>query len=491
MNDTIVSNATSVRNVRTRIAPSPTGLMHIGTAYMALFNYAYAKKNGGEFIIRIEDTDRARFVEGAEQVIFDGLAWLGIPHAEGVDVGGPYVPYKQSENLPMYKKHAEELIEKGHAYYCFCSSETLDAMRAQQQSKKELPHYDRRCRLIALDEAKKRVADGEKYVIRMKIPDAEIIAWEDAIRGHVEINSNVVDDQVLMKSDGFPTYHLGVVVDDNRMKITHIMRGEEWISSTPKHILLYRFFGWELPVFAHMPLLRNPDKSKMSKRKNDVSVPSYKEKGYLPEALRNYLCLMGWSHPQEKDVFGLDEFILEMSLERVQTSGPIFDVQKLNWMNGKYIREVLSLDELILRVQPFLPADFPKELLSKVLPLVRDRLVTLRDIESLTEFFYKDIVVEKEMLIGKKSSVEEVKMWLDASVLLFEAVGADGWKAKSIEEAFLKMVDEKGWNRGAFFMTLRVALTGRSATPPLFDVVEVLGREVVLSRLQAVKELLN
>jgi glutamyl-tRNA synthetase len=485
MTDSIANKKT----VRTRIAPSPTGLMHIGTAYMALFNYAFAKKQGGNFIVRIEDTDRQRFVEGAEQVIFDGLKWLGIPHTEGADLGGPHAPYRQSENLPLYKKYAEELIEKGHAYYCFCSAEELDEMRKAQQGRKELPHYDRRCRLISVEDAKKRVVVGEKHVIRMKIPDHEVISWEDAIRGHVEINSDVVDDQVLMKSDGFPTYHLGVIVDDHRMEITHVMRGEEWISSTPKHILLYRFFGWEQPVFAHLPLLRNPDKSKMSKRKNDVSVPSYREKGYLPEALRNYLCLMGWSHPQEKDVFDLDEFVREMSLERIQTTGPIFDINKLNWMNGKYIREVLSEDELIAALNPFMPADLSAEMLKKVLPLVKDRLVTLKDIESLTEFFYRDIVVEKEMLIGKKSSMDEAKKFLEAAIAEFSKV--EDWSAKSMETAFLALVDGNGWNRGAFFMTVRVVVTGRTATPPLFETVEVLGKDVTLKRLQAAQSVLG
>jgi len=473
--------------VRTRIAPSPTGLMHIGTAYMALFNYAFARKHDGQFIVRIEDTDRQRFVEGAEQVIFDGLKWLGIPYTEGPNIGGPHAPYRQSENLPMYKKAAEELIEKGHAYYCFCSAETLDAMRKDQQARKELPHYDRRCRAIPLLEAKKRIDTGEKYVIRMKVPDHEVISWDDAIRGHIEINSNVVDDQVLMKSDGFPTYHLGVIVDDHRMEITHIMRGEEWISSTPKHILLYRYFGWELPVFAHLPLLRNPDRSKMSKRKNDVSVQSYREKGYLPEALRNYLCLMGWSHPQEKDVFDLNEFIAKMSLERIQTTGPIFDINKLNWMNGKYIREVLSLDELIAKLQPFLPADFPKDLLPKVLPLVRDRLVTLKDIGPLTEFFYRDVETKKEDLIGKKGTADEAKMYLDESIKKFETVTE--WKAMPMETVLRDMCDAKGWNRGAFFMTLRVAVTGRTATPPLFDTIEVLGKETTMKRLNQARAL--
>ncbi len=468
-------------HVRTRIAPSPTGIAHIGTAYMALFNYAFAKKHNGEFIVRIEDTDRARFVEGAEAVIFDSLKWLGIPHAEGADIGGPYAPYRQSENLPEYKKAAQELVEKGHAYYCFCTPQRLEEMRNEQQARKEIPHYDRRCRSLSRDELKERLAAAEKHVIRMKLPDHEIISWEDLIRGHVEINTDVMDDQVLMKSDGFPTYHLGVVVDDHHMKISHIMRGEEWISSTPKHILLYKFFGWELPEFAHMPLLRNTDKSKMSKRKNDVSIPSYKEKGYLPDALRNYLCLLGWSHPEEKDIFDLDEFIAEFTLERMQKTGPIFDVNKLNWMNGKYIREHVSQEELLAELQPFLPSDYPEGLLPKVLPLVKDRLVTLKDIESLTEFFYRDIAPKKDDLLGKKGTADQVNEFLSAALKEFEAV--TDWKAKTMEEKLLALCDGKEWNRGQFFMILRVAVSGRTVTPPLFETIEVLGRDTTLERI--------
>jgi glutamyl-tRNA synthetase len=474
--------------VRTRIAPSPTGIAHIGTAYMALFNYAFAKKHDGDFIVRIEDTDRGRFVEGAEAVIFDSLSWLQIPHAEGADIGGPFAPYRQSEKLPVYKQAAEELIHKGHAYYCFCTPERLEEMRNEQQARKEIPHYDRRCRDLDKEEAKKKAESGERHVIRMKLPDHEIISWEDLIRGHVEINTDVMDDQVLMKSDGFPTYHLAVVVDDNHMQITHIMRGEEWISSTPKHILLYKYFGWKLPQFAHMPLLRNPDKSKMSKRKNDVSIPSYKQKGYLPQALRNYLCLLGWSHPAEKDIFDLEEFIQEFTLERMQKTGPIFDMNKLNWMNGKYIREHMSETQLLEALQPFLPSTYPQDLLPKVLPLVRDRLVTLADIEPLTEFFYKDIDVKKDELLGKKGTVEQVGEFLASALKEFESV--TDWKAKAMEEKLLALCDGKGWNRGQFFMTLRVAVSGRTVTPPLFETIEVLGREIVLERINSSKSAL-
>ncbi|HSW89301.1 MAG TPA: glutamate--tRNA ligase [Patescibacteria group bacterium] len=454
--------------VRTRIAPSPTGIAHIGTAYMALFNYAFARQNDGEFLVRIEDTDRARFVEGAEQVIYDSLDWLEIPYTK---------TFRQSEHLEDYSAAVQTLIQKGHAYYCFCTPERLETMRKEQQARKEIPRYDRLCTHLPKEEVQKRLDSGERHVIRMKMPDNEMISWDDLVRGTISINTKELDDQVLMKSDGFPTYHLAVVVDDNRMQISHVIRGEEWISSTPKHILLYRYFGWQLPVFAHMPLLRNVDKTKMSKRKNDVSIPSYKEKGYLPQALRNYLCLMGWSHPDEKDIFALQEFIKVFSFSRMQTTGPIFDVKKLDWMNGKYIREVLKTDEVETALFPFLPDDFPQDLLPKILPLVRERLVTLHDIGPLTEFFYHDIHPTVEELMGKKSSMSEAKKYLEAALSTLE---------KSFEETeMLAMVDSKGWNRGAFFTTLRVAVTGRTVSPPLFDTIRVLGKQLTLSRVKA------
>jgi glutamyl-tRNA synthetase len=466
--------------IRTRIAPSPTGIAHIGTAYMALFNYAFASKNDGEFLVRIEDTDRARFVEGAEQVIYDSLEWLEIPYTK---------TFRQSEHLPKYKKAAQELVAKDHAYYCFCTPERLEIMRKSQQEKKEIPRYDRTCLHLVAKEVQAKLDAGERYVIRMQMPDDEVISWVDLIRGRVEINTKELDDQVLMKSDGFPTYHLAVVVDDNEMAISHIIRGEEWISSTPKHILLYRYFGWTLPQFAHMPLLRNPDKTKMSKRKNDVSIPSYKEKGYLPAALRNYLCLLGWSHPEEKDVFELDEFIKLFSFERMVKGGPIFDIKKLQWMNGKYIREKMTEEELLLALEPFLPADYPSDLASKVLPLVRDRLVTLGDMEALTDFFYKDSLPAKEDLIGKKGTSEEVRKYIQATKDILESV--DEWKADSMELVVRDYCDKQEWNRGAFFMTLRVAITGRGITPPLFDTIEVLGRGKTLERLDQAIEVIS
>ncbi|HAU98658.1 MAG: Glutamate-tRNA ligase [Microgenomates group bacterium GW2011_GWF2_45_18] len=474
----------SFLTVRTRIAPSPTGIAHVGTAYIALFNYVFAKNHNGKFIIRIEDTDRGRFVEGAEQVIYDALTWLKIPHDEGVDLGGPFEPYRQSERLEIYHQHVETLLENGTAYYCFCSPEELQAMRAEQQKQKQLPMYDGRCSHIPYAEAKKR-AKHEKHVVRLRMPDSGKAEWEDAIRGHVSFEYALIDDQVLLKSDGFPTYHFAVVVDDHMMQISHVIRGEEWISSTPKHLFLYEAFGWETPTFAHMPLLRNADHSKLSKRKNDVSLISYMNKGYIPEALINFLCLMGWSHPEGKDIFNLDEFRRVFTIDRMQTTGPIFDLNKLAWMNGIYIREKLTQDQLIEALQPFTPTDFPMDLMGKILPLVRERLVLLSDLESLTDFFYRDISVNPAELL-KKSEAGVVTEQLTRTIAELEQLSQ--WSVAELETCLRSLQEKYDWKKSQYFMMIRVAVTGKTATPPLFETMEVLGREKTIERLREAKE---
>lgn len=466
--------------VRTRIAPSPTGIAHVGTLYMALFNYAFAKQHEGQFIVRIEDTDRSRFMEGAEDVIFESLRWANIPIDETVPQQEPYGPYRQSERLPIYKQYAEQLIAEGKAYYCFATAEELKEMREDQQRRGLPPKYDGRYRDYPLEEAKKRIEAGEQHVVRMRVPEGET-TWTDLIRQDVTISHEQIDDQVIMKSDGFPTYHLAVVVDDHLMQITHVIRGEEWISSTPKHILLYQMFSWEVPTFAHMPLLRNPDKSKLSKRKNDVSIVSYKEKGYLPEALLNFLMLMGWSHPDKKEIISLEDFIQTFTMERMQTTGPIFDVEKLNWMNGKYIREELSFDELKQRLQPYLPSDFPLDKLDAILPLVLERLVTLKDMEELTSFFYRDITVDENDLY-KKTTPELVKDQLQLTAQALTAV--TDWTVPNIEAAIRTLQEQQDWKKSQYFMMVRVALTGKKATPPLFETMEVLGKEKTIARLR-------
>lgn len=460
-----------MNTVRTRIAPSPTGIAHIGTAYMALFNYAFAQKYQGQFIVRIEDTDRARFVKEAENIIYDSLHWLEIPYAEGADIGGPHAPYRQSERLVLYQKAVDELLLKEVAYYCFCSPETLDAMRQDQQKKKEISRYDRRCLKLSKTQIQEKLDNKERHVVRMVMPDAEIINWKDLIRGEVEINTKELDDQVLMKSDGFPTYHLAVVVDDNAMEITHIIRGEEWISSTPKHILLYRYFGWKQPEFAHMPLLRNPDKSKMSKRKNDVSIPSYKEKGYLPEALRNYLCLLGWSHPEEKELFDLNEFIEKFTIDRIQKTGPIFDMAKLTWMNQQYIQKMDDA-ELTKRILAFYPERKLDQIkVKQLVPLLKTRMETLKDFHLLTEFFFNAPTVnprtdaEKDVVVELGSLLSSLTEWTEEEIL-----------------SCLKIVLEKYSIR---MPVLYYLFTGLERGLPLPQSLVLLGKQEVLQRLAA------
>ena len=455
--------------VRTRIAPSPTGIAHLGTAYTAMRNLAIARQNKGQFIVRIEDTDRERYVEGAVDVIFDAMKWLGLTYDEG--------PYTQSERLPIYQKHVLDLIKNGKAYYCFCTKERLDQVKTAAIAKKELPRYDKHCRNLDPAKAAER-AKTAPHVIRLKVPETGVTICQDIVRGPIEFQNSGIDDQVLLKSDGYPTYHLGVVVDDHLMEITHIIRGEEWLSSTPKHVLIYQAFGWELPIFAHLPVIRNKDHSKMSKRKNDVSILSHRDKGYLPEAINNFLALMGWSHPDKKEIFSLDEFLKLFTLERITLTAPVYDLEKLNWLNGMYIREMDDA-ELTKRLAPFIPSDCPKELVSQILPLIKERLVTLKDFESLTDFFYRDITIDQSMLT-KKSTISEVKTQLSAT---HASLDDKNWTSENIEQKVRSLAETNGWKPGQYFMMLRVALTGKTATPPLFETMAALGREKVLTRL--------
>src|SRR5690606_26897028 len=323
--------------VRTRIAPSATGDPHVGTAYIALFNQCFARQHGGKFVLRIEDTDQVRSSAESEQQILDSLRWLGLEWDEGPDVGGPHGPYRQRERSVSYHEHSEKLIGRGHAFRCFCSSERLDVLRAEQMANKQTPGYDGHCLHLSEQEVTQRVAAGEPHVVRMKVPSSGICKVQDMLRGEIEIPWEQVDMQVLMKADGLPTYHLANVVDDHLMQITHVLRGEEWINSAPKHILLYQYFGWDMPQLCHMPLLRNPDKSKLSKRKNPTSIIFYQRMGYLPQALLNYLGRMGWSMPDEREKFSLEEMVEHFDIQRVSLGGPIFDVEKLAWLNGQWI----------------------------------------------------------------------------------------------------------------------------------------------------------
>ncbi|MDX2438318.1 MAG: glutamate--tRNA ligase [Acidobacteriota bacterium] len=478
------------KTVRTRIAPSPTGDPHVGTAYVALFNLALARHNGGAFVLRIEDTDRERSATASEEMILDALKWLGLEWDEGPDVGGPDGPYRQSERTAIYRKHVEELVASGAAYPCFCTRERLDALRAEQRAAKAQLGYDGLCRSLDPAEAGRRRETGEPYVTRLAMPrEGETVA-EDLLRGEIRIANDQVDDQVLLKSDGHPTYHLANVVDDHLMGITHVIRAEEWISSLPKHVRLYEAFGWDLPVFCHLPLLRNSDKSKISKRKNPVSIKHYETAGILPEALVNYLAQMGWTMPDERDQFTLDEFISEFRLEDISLGGPVFDLAKLNWLNGKYLRD-LSVDELLasLRQQP-LSDDY----LMRVLPLVQERIDTLADFVPYAGFFFAgDVEYDPPALpkmVAKNRTPPQTAKAL--RVLLESHIdGVGAWNAAAIEEALRSFCDANEWSPKELFMPVRIAVTGRTATPPLFETMEVLGKERCRRRLRQAIETLR
>lgn len=464
--------------IRTRIAPSPTGKdVHVGTVATALMNYAWAKKNNGQFIIRIEDTDRTRLVEGGEQKMLQTLREIGLIADESPEVGGPYGPYRQSERLSLYKKYAEELVVKEKAYYCVCTPERLDGMRKEQQAKKQVTRYDRFC-LHNQEKIKKEIENGSKYVIRLLIPDKEIV-FKDIIRGEIKVLGKNLEDQIILKSDGFPTYHLGVVVDDYLMKITHVIRGEEWLPSTPKHIILYEALGWELPVFGHVSLLRNPDKSKLSKRKNPVWVSDYLDKGIFIETLLNYLALMGWSHPEGKDIFSLEEYIKVFDLKDIQTTAPVFDPMKLEWMNGEYIRK-LKVQSLKLKVMQFIGSKYSDALVEKTIPLIQERIKKLSDYLPMCNFFFK--------------SPEKYEIELSRKKEVFEQISKDlgqikDWTVEKIGNQLVQTARNSGLKNSEFFMLLRVAITGKKISPPLNESMEILGKEECVGRIRVVKDL--
>lgn len=461
----------------TRIAPSPTGDPHVGTAYIALFNYAWARKNGGRFIVRIEDTDRARYVPGAEERILAALKWLGLSYDEGPDVGGPHGPYRQSERLPLYRRYAEELLKRGWAYRAFETPEELEQIR------KEKGGYDGRARNIPPEEAEERARRGEPHVIRLKVPRPGTTEVKDELRGVVVYDNQEIPDVVLLKSDGYPTYHLANVVDDHLMGVTDVIRAEEWLVSTPIHVLLYRAFGWEAPRFYHMPLLRNPDKTKISKRKSHTSLDWYKAEGFLPEALRNYLCLMGFSMPDGREIFTLEEFIEAFTWERVSLGGPVFDLEKLRWMNGKYIREVLSLEEVAERVKPFLrEAGLSWEseaYLRRAVELMRPRFDTLKEFPEKTRYLFTE---DYPMAEKAKRKLEEGLPLLKELYPRLKA--QEEWSEAALEALLRGFAAEKGVKLGQVAQPLRAALTGSLETPGLFEILALLGKERALRRLE-------
>ncbi len=477
-------------DIRTRIAPSPTGDPHVGTAYVALFNYAMASHAGGQFVLRIEDTDRERSNPASEDMILESLRWLGLQWDEGPDVGGPYGPYRQSERADIYREHAERLVASGGAYPCFCTRERLDALREEQRRAKRQLGYDGLCRSLAADEVRRRLQAGDEHVVRLRMPDDGETAANDLLRGEIRFANAQIDDQVLVKSDGLPTYHLANVVDDHLMGITHVIRAEEWISSLPKHLQLYQALGWQPPVFCHLPLLRNADTSKISKRKNPVSINYYRRAGYLPEAMCNYLALMGWTMPDEREEFTLDEFVEAFRLEDISLGGPVFDLDKLTWLNGRYIRQ-LEPQQLLERLRDDLLSD---AYLLEVLPLVWERIDTLDAFVDYGQFFFVgdlsyDEHARTRMVAKGRTPAQTAKAFRllveeDLDPLL-------DWRASMIEDALRAFCERHDWTSKELFMPVRVAVTGRAATPPLFDTMAVLGREICRRRLRCAIDVLR
>ncbi|MEJ5308820.1 MAG: glutamate--tRNA ligase [Anaerolineae bacterium] len=484
-----------VMTVRVRFAPSPTGEPHIGNIRTVVFNWLFARQNHGQFILRIEDTDRTRYVEKAIQVITDGLRWLGMDWDEGPGVGGDYGPYVQSERLSIYREKAEELLAKGRAYRCNCSPERLEAVREAQRARGETPMYDGHCR----DKAPGEVSPDEPHVIRLKVPREGTTVMHDILRGEIVFENRLLDDQVLLKSDGFPTYHLAVVVDDHMMGITHVMRGDDWISSEPKRLLLYEAFGWEPPIYAHVPLVLGTDGKKLGKRHGAVSIDEFRRQGYLPEALFNFLALLGWApgSGEEQEIFTRDELIARFDITHLNLAPAVFSYDKLNWMNGMYIR-ALSQDELLERLIPFwedsglIPTPVPTEIrptLKLLVPLVQERLKTLRDVVELTDFVFCDIATPPvEALIGKKMTAEQSLNAIRQTQALL--AGLLHFDAEAMEGPMRRLAEDLGLKAGQLFSIVRNAVTGKEVSPPLFGSIEALGREKTLKRLEVAEEVL-
>lgn len=467
--------------VRTRVAPSPTGDPHVGTAYIALFNYCFAKQHGGEFILRIEDTDQGRSTQASEDMILSSLKWAGLSWDEGPDVGGPCGPYRQSERKELYAEHAERLLERGEAFHCFCTAERLTQVRAEQQASGDGKlGYDGHCLSLSADEVAAKQAEGLPSVVRLKVPREGVCVVKDLLRDPIEIEWAQVDMQVLLKSDGMPTYHLANVVDDHLMKITHVIRGEEWITSAPKHLRLYDAFGWDAPELCHLPLLRNPDKSKLSKRKNPTSINYYERIGILPEALLNYLGRMAWSMPNEEEKFTLQEMIEHFSLERVSLGGPIFDQQKLTWLNARWIREDHDTEALAKRLMEWAlnPA-----YLQELLPMLQPRLERLSDIGMFSDYFLGGhIEVNPELLVHKKLEPEQVKRCLVWGMWRLDQLSV--WETTEIEATLRATSEELEVKLRDFLSPYYPALTGRKSATPLFETMRVLGRDLTRARLR-------
>ncbi len=475
--------------VRVRVAPSPTGDPHVGTAYQALFNYVFARSQGGQLILRIEDTDRARSSVKSEEAIIQSLRWLGLDWDEGPDVGGPHGPYRQSERLEIYHEHANRLLQAGHAYRSFTSKEKLDQMRAEARDQKRFEEYDRRYRDMPLEESTKRAEAGEPFAIRMKIPSTGECVMRDLLRGEIRKGWESVDDQIILKSDGYPTYHLAVVVDDHLMGVTHIIRGEEWISSVPKHLKLYEYLGWEPPVFCHLPLLRNADKnkSKLSKRKNPTSINYYRRAGFLPQALLNFMGLMGWYPPDGEEKFTLKKMIECFRLEDISLGGPVFDIQKLRWLNGRTIREDYDAPALREALEGWA---INREMLERIIPLAQPRMETFTDWAYLTAFFFADQVpFDREELVLKGKTQDELPGIFQMAIWRLEGEG--DFTNEAIEGCFRDLADKLDVKLRDLLLPFYVAVTGEKASTPLFQSISILGSDMVRMRLRRAIEALG
>ena len=490
---------------RVRIAPSPTGPLHIGTARTALFNYLFARHTGGTFILRLEDTDQARSSIAYEKDILDGLHALGLAWDEGPEVAGakargPHAPYRQMERLPSYAAAAARLVAADQAYPCFCTPEMLDTDRKAQEAAKQPPRYVGRCAALTPDQRAAHEAEGRRGALRFRVGEG-VVAFDDIVRGHVEIDvSNLGGDFAIVRADGLPLYHFTVVVDDAAMEITHVIRGEDHLSNTPKHILLFRALGYPLPQFAHLPLILNPDRTKMSKRKSQTAVFDYVDQGFIQEALVNYLALLGWATGTEEEVLSLDEIAERFDLSAVHKGGAVFDRERLEWLNGQWIRRLAS-EELIDRLRPFVQAELAAgridwmpsdDELRSLLPVVQERLPTLGAIGDLVGFLWvDDVALDLTTLVPKRWDAATTRAGLAAARDVIASVGPVVFEADELEPPLRALAEARGWKAGDLFMAIRVAVTGRTATPPLFDMLVALGRERTLRRLERALELLD
>jgi glutamyl-tRNA synthetase len=468
--------------VRVRFAPSPTGELHIGSVRTILYNYFFAEQNGGALVLRIEDTDQARFDARALPSIYDGLRWLGIDWDEGPREGGPHAPYVQSERLALYREHAERLVGMDAAYYCFCSPERLAQVRATQQARGDpVTRYDRFCRRIDPQEAKVR-ASREPHVVRLKVPESGSVRIDDLVHGPIEWQLETIEDQVLLKTDGFPTYHLAVVVDDHVMEVSHILRGEEWLPSVPKHLVIHRAFGWPVPPMGHVPLVLGPDGKKLSKRHGATRVTEFREQGFLPEALVNYLALVGWAPGTEDEIFSIDDLVRVWRIEQVQKAGGKWDYQRLKWFNGVWIRR-LSDDELLARLDPFLPAEWDRRVVRAAIPIIKERMELLTQARELLGFlFTDDLPGDAARLLPKKRTAAETR---DAVGRAREALRALGpFDKPTIQSALEETATKLGWKQGDVNMAVRLAVTGTNVGPPIYESIELLGRDRALARLE-------